>query len=129
MWQDQEMGIDVSRCRRAMENVFVYGPPTTDERFKLIEEAISSIINSRNTMTQKRFCIKNYAAFGDQREDHKYGYGPKHGSIVFSIERTRNKINTCLGEDEICLLECVRDFGYVEGYRDSLVTKNLICVM
>lgn len=30
--------------------------------------------------------VKNYSVFGDQREDHEYGRGPKHGSIVFRIE-------------------------------------------
>lgn len=29
--------------------------------------------------------VKNYDGFGDQREDHRYGMGPRHGSIVFRI--------------------------------------------
>lgn len=38
--------------------------------------------------------IKNYDGFGDQRSDHRYGYGPRHGSIVFSIGLNREIVRS-----------------------------------
>ena len=31
------------------------------------------------------FGVKIYSGFGEQREDHEYGFGPKHGSTVFAV--------------------------------------------
>jgi hypothetical protein len=52
--------------------------------------------------------IKNYAAFGDQREDHTYGMGPRHGTIVFSIGRDHGHLIEPGDVDELIR---VRDFG------------------
>ena len=35
------------------------------------------------------FGTKNYDGWSGQRSDAEYGYGPKHGSIVFSVGLTR----------------------------------------
>lgn len=112
------MKIDIERCQRAMNNLAIKGTP----RAALIEEAIKSIQESPDTAMQEMyFGIKNYASFGDQREDHNYNMGPRHGHIVFSIGRTSlirgEGEAVTLGEDEIYLLECIRDFGSVEGVR------------
>ena len=54
----------------------------------LFEEALLKLQDNPNDWAKEDYYgIKNYAGFGDQREDHKYGYGPRHGSIVFSIGR------------------------------------------
>jgi hypothetical protein len=111
--------IDLDRCERAMRNIKVTGSPeprggeTTPAA--LIEEAIAKITaDPENALMERYMGLKNYAHWIHQREDHQYGYGPKHGCIVFEIARTsaarENKIP--LGEDEIYLLECIRDFGY-----------------
>lgn len=107
------MKIDVNRCRAAMELLDVEGIPAKGMRNELIEEAIRRIQMDGTVALQSQYMgIKNYAHFGDQREDHDYGYGPRHGSIVFAIQRKGDR-KAELGPDHIYLLECVRDFGSV----------------
>lgn len=55
-------------------------------RKKAIEDAIIDLANGGGELMSRYIGVKNYSGFGDQREDHKYGLGPKHGSIVFSIK-------------------------------------------
>ncbi len=60
-------------------------------REKLIEEAIIKLQTiPEDAFKSKYMAIKNYASFGDQREDHPYGTGPRHGTTVFSIGRGKN---------------------------------------
>ena len=110
------MAIDNDRCLRAMRDLEITGVPTSGRHY-LIEEAIAAIQKDGATaLAAEYFGIKNYAAFGDQREDHEYGYHPRHGSIVFRIGRQNRHAKTVLGDDHIYLLECVRDFG---SYKDE----------
>ena len=54
-------------------------------RWKAIEDAITDLANGGSKLKGNYFGVKNYDRFGDQREDHNYGMGPRHGSIVFRI--------------------------------------------
>jgi hypothetical protein len=104
--------VDIERCLRAMRKLNVVGDPRPEKRKALIEEAILMISMSGKAALSERFMgYKNYAAFGDQRCDCEYGFGPSHGHIVFSIGRDSASRELVLGDDEIYLLECVRDFG------------------
>ena len=104
---------DIARCRRGMTQLDIFGAP----RPAVIEEAIALIQADRTNALRKNYLgMKNYASFGDQREDHTYGMGPKHGTIVFSIGRTakmreRPETVTTFDDDAIYLLEAYRDFG------------------
>jgi hypothetical protein len=125
--------IDKERCLRAMEDINVGGLPIA-ARLYLIEEAITQIQASGNDALEHRYLgIKNYAGFGDQREDPEYGCGPRHGSIVFRIERTnrcRGIAKAILGDNHIYLLECVRDFGVCDDHNDlanNLPTRKNLC--
>lgn len=111
--------IDVNRCLRAMKNIRVCGLPTGSVRLRAIEDAITRIVhNPKQALSNEYIGVKVYAGFGDQREDHKYGYGPRHGHIVFSIKRHESCKK--LGEDEIYLLEAVRDAGQIDiGVKDK----------
>lgn len=105
--------IDIERCRRAVARIQVGGVPLGSIRQKALADAIARIqYDGWVKLAGEYIGVKQYAGFGDQREDHQEGYGPKHGSIVFRIQRTGQGP---LGGDEIYLLECVRDFGVVEG--------------
>jgi hypothetical protein len=123
------MTIDLERCRRAMKHLRIEGRA----RPAVIEEAIRRIQeNGETALMREYFGVKNYAGFGDQREDHEYGFGPKHGTIVFRIERTdaARKPAVTLGADEVYLLECYRDFEPVQfkewaNGRTELVTYHL----
>lgn len=111
------MQIDLQKCRKGMEQLNIEGRA----RPELIEEAIRLIQQSSvDAMSRRYLGIKNYASFGDQREDHDYGYGPKHGSIVFSIGRTDAWRVKPLTADAIYLLEAYRDFEpvLVDGRED-----------
>lgn len=101
--------IDLERCRRGMKQLRIEGSP----RASLIAAAIEAIQKAPDAALMKEyFGIKNYAGFGDQREDHSYGKGPAHGYIVFRIERTEDNRSTKkpLDSDAIYLLEAYRDF-------------------
>lgn len=37
------------------------------------------------------FGVKRYSGFGDQGSDHDHGMGPRHGNIVFRVDRRRNR--------------------------------------
>jgi len=105
--------IDINRCLEAMKDIQISGSPIGSGRQKMIEEAIKQIIEyPSKALIGEYLGMKNYAGFGDQREDHRYGMGPRHGSIVFSIGRVRGNEKT-LGADHVYLLECVRDFGVI----------------
>lgn len=112
--------IDRDRVRRAAQDITVKGNPVG--RGSLIAEAIAAIeTNGKEALSKEYFGIKNYEQFGDQREDHRYGYGPKHGCIVFRIGRTNPRQEPPeLGPDHIYLLECVRDFGIKQVYAPEL---------
>lgn len=113
--------VDINRCNDAMENIIVVGCPdrrvigrgytASDGRLAAIEDAIAAInTDGKTALADKYIGIKNYGGFGDQREDHGYGRCPRHGTIVFRIERNRVDCQIDLGANEIFLLECVRDF-------------------
>lgn len=72
-------------------------------RQQAVAYAIKVISESDDPMAKEYIGIKNYRGFGDQREDHSYGMGPRHGSIVFSIGRknleeklTEEQRNACI---------------------------------
>lgn len=112
------MPLDLERCRRGMKQLHIEGIP----RNGLIEEAIAAIQKDPiAALSREYFGIKNYATFGDQREDHSYGFGPKHGTIVFRIGRNNPGDGKALDGDAIYFLEAYRDFGtmgWVENGRD-----------
>jgi hypothetical protein len=116
------MNLDLEKCRRGMRQLNIEGSP----RDGLIEEAIVAIQRDPTDALQARyFGIKNYASFGDQREDHEYGYGPKHGTIVFRIERqsvmrgaSASGSRKPLDGDAVYYLEAYRDFGTIPWEHD-----------
>jgi ligand-binding sensor protein len=117
--------INKIRIAKAMRNLSIEGAPSTDQRDKVIEDAISLIQqNPHSALRGEYLGVKNYSGFGDQRSDHPYGYGPKHGHIVFSVGRTveARDDTVVLGPNEIYLLECVRDFGFII-YKESVKSR------
>jgi len=105
------MKIDMDRFRRGASQLEIVGRPgKSKERLDVIETAILEIqAKPEVALSLKYLGVKNYAGFGDQREDHEYGYGPRHGSIVFSVGRKRPNLNGQLDGDAIYALEILRD--------------------
>lgn len=79
--------LDYERALRANIDLSVQGDPRGPVRHKAIEDAIRAIQTDPDALRERYIGVKNYASFGDQREDHNYGSGPKHGSIVFRYDQ------------------------------------------
>ena len=110
--------IDFYKCKAAMERIYVKGICNSKAREAIIEEAIKLIGENPVEAFSKRYIgTKDYAHFKDQSVECEYGYGPKHGNVVFSIGRVNQGINLPeLGEDEIYFLMACRDFkGFEVG--------------
>lgn len=61
--------------------------PCCGESDGVVSDAMSDLAdNDGDKLRECYFGVKDYARWSCQREDHQYGYGPKHGYIVFSVE-------------------------------------------
>ena len=106
-------GIDLDRLDRGHAVIAVRGRLSTvvhgfdsdQDRSGIRQSAVAAARNDLAGGAQKLrkvyFGVKNYDRFGDQREDHQYGYGPKHGSIVFSIGLQRERAERLNDGDEL----------------------------
>jgi hypothetical protein len=122
--------IDLARCARARTILVVKGSPHGEVRAKAIEDAITAFqLEGAQALREGFIGVKNYAHFGDQRSDHRYGYGPAHGVLVFTITR-HDTGEECATSDAVYFLEAVRDFGTVmrpRPDRPSLVEPWNLC--
>lgn len=55
------------------------------EGASVIRDAISDLVAGGKALVDTQRSTKTYEGFVGQREDHKYGFGPRHGSIIFSV--------------------------------------------
>lgn len=93
----------------------VSGVCNTSARRAVIEDAIAAIqADPVTALTLEFMGVKDYAGFVDQRCDCKYGYGPRHGCIVFRVGRAYPGDKSSLGEDDIAFLLRARGFPGVE---------------
>lgn len=61
-----------------------------EDRESVIRDAVAQIAtgivkDSYSDLRSRYFGTKSYAHWHGQRSDHPYGYGPKHGSTIFSV--------------------------------------------
>lgn len=102
--------INWARFSKGQSQILVKGIANTEERKRLIGEAIGQLQKDPKTALKEKYLgFKNYQAFGDQRCDCSYGMVPRHGCIVFSVERTTNYDENINHEDTIYFLKCFRD--------------------
>lgn len=80
-------GIDDSKVLHAEHVIYVRGnfEKAGEDRVGCREAAIADILQGGRRLKTEAFGTKNYAHWHGQRSDHGYGYGPKHGSIIFQI--------------------------------------------
>jgi hypothetical protein len=68
------------------------------ERGKVLRDAKDALLEPGcGRLAREYFGTKNYDRWSDQREDHSYGRGPSHGSIVFSVglsREARRRVNS-----------------------------------
>lgn len=117
--------ITIDRLAEINENeIHTQGVCNTRGREDLLEEALRLLQEHPTDWLKDQYMgIKRYAGFGDQRSDHPYGYGPKHGSIIFEIGRG-HKYDPAKIEDYIQFLLFFRDFRPVHKSEDLGLERN-----
>ena len=85
-------GIDSSRIDNAKRFVYVTGLNYfgKGETYNCVNDFISDFVNGNYKIINEYYGCKNYQGFVCQQSNHRYGYGPSHGHIVFSIGATIN---------------------------------------
>ena len=122
----EEIKIDLTKALRGMREVQVSGKANTRMRRVKIEKAIALSQEEPDwgDFKNRFFGVKNYAHFGDQDCDCERGYGPKHGYIVFRIEKvyTAKKV----AEDGIYLLKLCAENSEVDvcGLLNEYLTRQ-----
>jgi len=124
-------GLDAARINHARDIIRIQGRATDichgsydDQNRKhtrrdAVEYAKRVIADGGEKLASEYVGVKNYEGFGDQREDHKYGYGPRHGDIVFSIglskqARARELTNSEI-EDALYLLNALPEIEAIRA--------------
>jgi hypothetical protein len=52
----------------------------------VLTDAVADLAAGAPQLRKKYFGVKDYDRFRGQREDHTYGWRPRHGHIVFAVE-------------------------------------------
>lgn len=92
-------GLDIQLTQIATQVLHIYGNISgTCQGERLTDLAAVDIAKGCPHLKTKGFSNKRYEGFY-QREDHNYGYGPKHGYIVDEIE-LRQQYRTIYLTDE-----------------------------
>lgn len=124
-------GVDLSRINHGLHVVSVTGlskqvvhgaysdQNRSGQRASVIADAKDDLARGAPRLRREYFGVKNYAHFGDQREDHTYGFGPKHGSIVFSVGLT-SAARKMIESGEALTPEQIEDALYVLANLDQI---------
>ena len=86
----EKAGVDTEKVARGLEVIEVRGK--ADKCGQVISKAINDLAVGCPHMKTEFFGVKVYSGFGEQFCDCSYGYGPRHGSIVFSVGLTESAI-------------------------------------
>lgn len=94
---------DVARIQQAEQILAIqFGGRYFDRT--CVQDAIQDIAEDTLKMQREYFGSKNYSGWTNQRSDHTYCYGPRHGTIVCSIGLNREYRNGLTVEQkEDCL--------------------------
>ncbi len=98
-------GLDTSVTLLAEHVLAIHGTfsQAGAERVGVIEDAIADLLIGAKKLRHEYFGTKDYAHWHGQREDHRYGYGPRHGYTIFSVGLSRPLLESGrdLTEDEV----------------------------
>lgn len=84
-------GIDLTQVAAAEVVVYVRGAyvEAGSDRATVVRDAIAEIATGEKQgyrgLWFEAFGTKSYAQWHGQRCDNEYGYGPKHGSVIFQV--------------------------------------------
>lgn len=98
-------GIDLEKVAVAETLLEIRGLDNGRFNERCVMEAIKDIASGTNKMKKEYFGVKNYEGWTNQECDCRYGYGPTHGHITFSVGYKRNVLGIDLTDDqkESCL--------------------------
>ena len=85
------LSLDVEKIALAESVIYVrgsYAEAGTDRAGEL-EGAIADLVAGCPNLRTEYFGTKDYDRWHGQASRHTYGYGPKHGSIIFAIGLTK----------------------------------------
>lgn len=80
--------LDQEKVRSGLSVVSITGRLSSQVRRDAVGDAINALASGGNVLKKRFIGVKNYSSFGDQRCDCEYGFGPKHGHIVFKVGLT-----------------------------------------
>ncbi|OAT32031.1 hypothetical protein M975_1923 [Buttiauxella brennerae ATCC 51605] len=81
-------GLNEVMIQRGKEIVYFGKSENNSKRKECVTDAISDLASGCERLKTRYFGTKNYDRWSDQREDHEYGYGPRHGCMVFKVGLT-----------------------------------------
>jgi len=79
---------DIGRAENARRFIYTEGFKENyglGDTKRTTDEAVDDIVSGMKIIKEQYFGCKNYACYICQGSDHSYGFGPKHGYIVFEI--------------------------------------------
>ena len=90
-------GLDADKIDLAKTIVSIRGSYARggDDRHSVVRDAMRQLATGEpvrahyGDLWRVYFGTKSYDRWHGQRSDHPYGYGPKHGGIIFAVEVTR----------------------------------------
>lgn len=84
-------GVDTERLNHGLHVIHISGDYRRygGEAAGCVIAAKADLATGAKKLKREYFGAKNYAHWTGQRSDHTYGFGPTHGSIVFSIGLTK----------------------------------------
>ena len=99
-------GLDHDKIKLARTVIYTEGNISrdNDEHVRIDQLAIEDIANGALKLKNEYFGIKEYSGF-IQRDDHKYGFGPKYGSIIAEIGLKSSAMsrNITVEESDACI--------------------------
>lgn len=107
-------GLDLEKVTHGMQVVKFGETKDIFERKKCVTDAMSDLANGAKRLKERYFGTKDYAHWSDQREDHLYGYGPKHGSMVFRVALQGEYLRKELTPEDIeCAIYCLMNIDKI----------------
>jgi hypothetical protein len=90
-----ESQVDIAKTQLAETIIYVSKYTGVGDQKSCIDDAIKQFATGKpnseeySNLWKTTLSTKNYDSWSSQRSDHAYGYGPRHGSINFSVGLTQ----------------------------------------
>lgn len=117
-------GIDGTKVLLAEHVINVRGTyaKAGSERVQALETAVQELLKGGGRLFQQYFGTKDYDGWHGQFDYHPYGFGPRHGSIIFAIglQQTVLQHNKVLDEEQIeAAIYYLRNIERIQAAKDG----------